>query len=623
MNFLNKNRIKALQIYQDAFNYLSDIYNQSRNVFTPASPFGQLLTVTANLGEMIFFYIEAAITELNIARAKNVESVYGLARLTGHNATRGISAEGKLGLKLKTDAADNITGNYLSIVNKTRLSCSVNGLEYFFEFYKDEFIIDKTDTTIHYAKIFQGKTEFQIFTGNGQPLQSYSVSTGGAVDNYMVKVTVNGRLYKVTESLYDMNQNEEMCLAKTGISGGLDIYFGNGYFGAIPLEGSSIQIEYVRTAGSAGNIGGSDDITFQFLDEGKDEFGNPVDLTALLDVIIVSPPSFGSNTENPDFTRLIAPKASKSFVLANPDAYVYFLKKYTYFSFVDAFNTKDDEYINDDNIIYLSLLPDITRKLTSDVDYFTLPEEEFTLTESEKLMVNDILDRSGQMLITAENRIIDIAIKRYAISIVLRYFDDADKSEIRSNIRKILNEYFINVKRRDRIPRSDVISLIEEVSGVDSVNVFFISEENEKAVRDGYYIVPVYGYDPITQQRTLIENKKVVLQPGEDPGLGLDEFGDIMIGDRELSIIRGGWYDRNNNYFEVYPDSDKMSSLNVFFKESIKSDLYNKIQQQNMNQIRRKAVMNNTTEVGSTLLNQTTQTKLENPISNIKNGITR
>jgi hypothetical protein len=96
-----------------------------------------------------------------------------------------------------------------------------------------------------------------------------------------------------------------------------------------------------------------------------------------------------------------------------------------------------------------------------------------------------------------------------------------------------------------------------------------------------------------------------------------------MIGDRELSIIRGGWYDRNNNYFEVYPDSDKMSSLNVFFKESIKSDLYNKIQQQNMNQIRRKAVMNNTTEVGSTLLNQTTQTKLENPISNIKNGITR
>jgi hypothetical protein len=66
-----------------------------------------------------------------------------------------------------------------------------------------------------------------------------------------------------------------------------------------------------------------------------------------------------------------------------------------------------------------------------------------------------------------------------------------------------------------------------------------------------------------------------------------------------------------------------MSSLNVFFKESIKSDLYNKIQQQNMNQIRRKAVMNNTTEVGSTLLNQTTQTKLENPISNIKNGITR
>ena len=42
------------------------------------------------------------------------------------------------------------------------------------------------------------------------------------------------------------------------------------------------------------------------------------------------------------------------------------------------------------------------------------------------------------------------------------------------------------------------------------MNVFFISEENEKAIRDGFYFVPVYGTDPVTDQRVLIENKKIV-----------------------------------------------------------------------------------------------------------------
>jgi hypothetical protein len=303
-------------------------------------------------------------------------------------------------------------------------------------------------------------------------------------------------------------------------------------------------------------------------------------------VFVSLAPDFGSAPENPDFTRIIAPHASKSFVLANPDSYVYFLKKYGFFSFVNAYNTKDDQYIDDDNIVYLVLIPDIKAKLTTDLDYFTLPLEEFTLTTIEKDRVYELLDNSGQMLITAENRIVDVNIRKYAINVVLRFFDNADKSQVRSIIRSRLNEYFLNVKRRDRIPRSDLVSLIEQVPGVDSVNVFFVSEQNETAIRNGYYEIDVVGYDPVTRQTALLSTKRITLNAGEDPGLGLDDFGDIKIADNEIVIIRGDWYDRNNNYYETYPDDNKLSSLNVFFKEGIKADLYNQIQNQNFERLR-------------------------------------
>ena len=46
---------------------------------------------------------------------------------------------------------------------------------------------------------------------------------------------------------------------------------------------------------------------------------------------------------------------SNSFVLANPNNYIYYLSKYDFWSFIDAYNTKNDEYLDDDNIIYLFL----------------------------------------------------------------------------------------------------------------------------------------------------------------------------------------------------------------------------------------------------------------------------
>ncbi len=586
MSFFSKTRIKATELFEDAFLYLQKTYNQARSVFTPASPFGQVLTVVANLGELIFFYIESSITELNISQARNIESIYGLSRLTGHNPTRGISAKGMIGLRLNSEAATLVEGDFVDIPNGTRFQIENNGRIYFLKFDSSTVRIQKSSREWVNVEIIQGEFEEQQFTGTGSPLQSYSVITQQSTDQFDIEVKVDGETYDQVESLYDMNYNDKKVMVKTGLNGGIDLFFGNTSFGYPPPLGSIINVKYLKTNGSGGNIGGKG-LQFKFIDSGTDSSGSEVDLTEVLAINIVRSPQFGSDTEDPDFTRLIAPYSSRSFVLANPNNYVYYLSKYDVFSFIDAYNTKDDQYLDDDNIIYLFLIPDIKKKLTSDKDYFTIPTEEFSLTTDEKEMVLDILNESGRQVVTAEVRINDPIIKKYALNIVLRYFENADKGTMYDEINAQLNNYFLNVNRRDRIPRSDIISIIENVDGVDSVNVFFISEQNEKAINDGYYFVPVYGTDPATDQKVLIENKKIVLKPGEDPLLGLDEFGDIKIGNEELAIIRGDWEDRNDNYYEEFPDLKKLSSLNIFFKTAIPNDLYSKTQQKNFNDLKR------------------------------------
>jgi hypothetical protein len=586
MSFFSKTRIKATELFNDAFEYLQRTYDQSVEVFTPASPFGQILTVLANLGELIMFYIEAVATELNIARARNVESIYGLSRLTGHDPTRGISARGIIGLRLNTTAISQVSGSYIQIQNLAKLQISQNNLQYFLRFNSDFIKLEKSNPEFVNVEIIQGELQTQSFTGTGTDLQSYNLITKDATDQNFVKVTVDGFQYEMVDSLYDMDFGKKAVMVKTSITGGLSVFFGNKQFGYPPPLGSIIQVEYLKTRGSLGNLNGKT-LDIKFIDSGTDIYGNEIDLNEYLALNITRLPNFGSDSEDPDFTRLIAPYSSRSFVLANPNNYIYYLRKYNYFSFIDAYNTKDDMYVNDDNIIYLFLIPDIQKKLTTDKDYFDVAEEEFSLTPDEKQQVLDILNESGRQVVTAEVRINDPIIKRYILNIVLRYFDNVDKDIIRNNIRAALNDYFLNVNRRDRIPRSDLISIIEGVEGIDSVNVFYISEDNEKAIRQGYYEVPVYGTDPATDQKTLIEMKQIVLTEGEDPQLGLDEFGDIVIGRDELAIIRGGWYDRNNNYYEDVPNPTSMSSLNIFFKEAISYDVYNASQQAAFNAVRR------------------------------------
>jgi hypothetical protein len=89
-------KIRVRDILGESIQFLQDKFKQSRSVFTAASPFGQLLIVVENLSQLIFYYIEDAVTELNINEASRVSSIYSLATLSGHNPSRAIGATGQI-----------------------------------------------------------------------------------------------------------------------------------------------------------------------------------------------------------------------------------------------------------------------------------------------------------------------------------------------------------------------------------------------------------------------------------------------------------------------------------------------------------------------------------------------
>lgn len=600
--FLQAARIKASDIRNDARQYISRVYGRAGNLFTTASPFAQIIQVMSELTEMIFYYIEDATVEQNIMTAQQPESVYGLARLTGHDPSRGLSAIGEIEIRWKPGAQNDIAGGALYIPANSQIRSELNGHTYLMRSSTD--IISLSTSEFNYIKIpvIQGEIENQDFTGTGVAFQSFNVQTGGVTAHDQVRVSVNGELWRVYDSLYDMSADTRGVVVKTGILGGIDLFFGNGNFGKMPANGSVINVEYLKSKGAGGNLGESKDVTFKFVDTGYDGVKNEYNLNELLEMNVTSAPKLGANQESIEFTKLIAPMQSKSFVLATPDNYEHFLSKYNMFSYIDAYNTTDDQYLDDDNVIYIFLLPDVIGKLTSDKDYFSISSEEFFFSQNELDGIKTAIEQSGQQMVTTEVKFVEPVQRQYAMNISVRHFEGFDEIQLMNDIRAKVSEYLLKITRRDRLPKSDIVALIENIDGIDSVNVQFLSRSQEQALRTGSYTVEqttITPQSPVLEDvgngknrmmffKKTVTSKTVTFNPANgiptevrEQVTGLDTFGDIILGKEDVAMFRGGWQDRNGAIVEDVPGIGTSACLSVSFSNPVPRTVYTKIQSAN------------------------------------------
>lgn len=539
-------RLRIRDILGESIQYLQTTFKQSRSVFTAASPFGQLLIVVENLSQLIFYYIEDSITELNINEASRVSSIYSLAALAGHNPSRAIGATGQIRIIRKPNIDPPATKVILN--NLFRIRCENNGLTYAIELTQEEVRLALSGTEIPAVfNIRQGQLESQTFTAKGQAFESYQMGTPNNfyIDNFIVNVYVNGEKWTKYESLLDIPRNAKGFLARTGNTNGLDIFFGNGSMGLIPTAGSTIVVEYLNTDGSAGNVKVEDtrQVVFTFVDTGFSPIGEEILMNDYFNIVTISPPNFGVDPEDPNLTRLIAPRASKNFALVNIDNYEVLLQKMQMFSTIKVFLDQDaNGSILDSRMINLFLVPDVSQMFKNGTDYFNLPIEKFKLTAFQKNELLKYLEKSGTKMISSDTKITDPKIIRYVLNVSLIVFDDVSTDIIKSDVADKIGSYFIKLKRHDRVPKSDLITAIEAINGVDSVNVNVICELNE--------------IDKLNN-------------PSSSKLIGVDEFNDIVIGLDEFPVLRGGWKDyQGNTYAEGLSDTG-LGALNIQIKSKV------------------------------------------------------
>jgi len=272
------------------------------------------------------------------------------------------------------------------------------------------------------------------------------------------------------------------------------------------------------------------------------------------------------------------------------------------FSYIDAYNLTDDQYLDDDNVIYLFLLPDVKSKLSSNHDYFSVPKEEFFFLQSELEGIREAIELSGQQMVTTEVSFVEPKEKLYAMNVWVRHFEGFDEVQLMNKIRAKISEYLFSITRRDRLPKSDIVALLEGVDGVDSVNVQFMSKNEQDALRTGSYTVtqttitpqtPVLedvgnGKNRIMFFKKTVTSNTVTFEPASGIPVdvrqvvtGLDEFGDIVLGKEEVAMFRGGWVDRSNSLITDAVKIGEAAALSISFSKPIPRSVYTKIQSAN------------------------------------------
>jgi hypothetical protein len=537
--------------------YLKAEHNKAGILFSPASPYGQILSVVENLHQLSILYLKNAINQFDLgdANSNNERVIKNVAILSGHIPFRSISATGTLRLVKKSGLnEDDLPNGVIKLKNQSTLKNKTNSLFYSLDLGKSEenlFVSGSSGVNQFFVRIIQGQWKQATFTGDAKPLQTYSVQDSDAkdVENFNIEVLVNGQYWTIKKHIYDLLPDEQACVVRTGFNGGVDVVFGNGGFGAIPPLVSSITVRYLQSDGSAGNIYRRTVNDWRFVDDIFDSTGQDIDIEKIFDIEIYNDINFGNEREDYRFTKSLLPIATNNFVLALPQHYVYELKKLGIFTLVNAEEKG--------GTIYIYAVPDIRLFKRSNESYFTIPlsnekinstgyasqtvnSSAFELDSYERKKILNYLRSGGLTQLTRNFVIRTPKMSFYIMEVKVVRYSSATTDSVKSQVVSLMSDYFLNLTRLTRIPKSDIIKTLLTASDIYSVDCRFISKKNEdyhKSANENITIVNGIAQYP--------QNYDPTKTPGIDPVLG-----DIVFEADELPVLRGGWYDRNGGYYK-------------------------------------------------------------------------
>lgn len=517
--------------------YLSKTFSNFSQKYNNSTVFGQLITVMEATVQNIMLYIEDAFVEQNKFTAVRKKSIYGLAQMSGYNPSLGKSA----GLQVKLSYIPT-NNNSLGVIinNHERLVCNQNGLQYNIILPQDAIIMDITkDNSNKFLYAVEGEFETQSFVSTGGKLYMEHVNFIGDIDDDYIEVKVNNELWERAASLYDMVPDGKQWYYKTSVQGGIIVGFGNDVHGRALKEGDEFTVTYLKHAGEYGNLNNQEVIRFVFVDPLKNIAGDEVDGNSMFHITPASQDGITSGTfsESQDQVKQMIGYNSRAMVLASPENYKAFISRFSFCGYNHTWSEKGSLVVNS------LIMRNYKNQLKDGLDYFKLTEKDFVLSESQKESISNCIKNSGNQLAGATYNIIDPQLCKYALFVYVKMKQSSyDHDYVENRIRKVVGEFFANIKHDDYIPKSDIIQVIKnEVPEVDGINCYFLSERNEDAIINKHYTETTTVFNPSTgTYDKKIED--VYLYDGEDPGVGLDAHGNIYLSDNsQYPVLMGGW----------------------------------------------------------------------------------
>lgn len=536
MRLFNLRNIQFNQILSDIAGYLARSTGSTKAI-NKSTVFGQLITVIAGIAHNIMLYIEDSLVEQNKYTAQRKKSVIGLAALSGYQPSYGKAAG--VWVRVAHKANNRIPLDVI-ISDHQQILCSANGLYYNMILGRPAMVV-KCDTNLanEYIYAVQGQFETQRFVASGGSLYTQNIRFVSFMDTDYVEVKVNGESWTRKESVFDMDANEKAYFVKYNPISGIDIVFGNGVNGALIKEDDTIEVTYLLHDGESGNVDVNEASYFLFSRMLKNIAGDDVDGNTCFDIRFASNDAVaaGANSESIDQIRQMIGFNSRSLVLSDSNAYKAFLNK---FSFVGYNRTWSDP----GSLIVNSLvMRNYKLDMKAGEDYFKLRPEQFELSDIQKSSIQNAIGKSGMQLAGTTYNLLDIELCKYACYVYLKLKDNsADHELVSAKVRSLVGEFFGDINSDSYIPKSDIVNLIKNnIDEVDGISCYFLSERNETAIQKREYNDKQYLYDPLTgTYRT--KEVTVRLRDGENPMLGLDAHGNIVINsDNEFPVLMGGW----------------------------------------------------------------------------------
>ena len=553
--------ISFSRIKTEIEDFLKAEYNKAGILFSNASPYGQILSVVENLHQLSFLYLKNTLNQFDLSNAsiENDRIVRNAAIFAGHNPTRGISSSGTLEFRLKPeiDIDKEIPGGRITFQNKTTISNKTNSLNYSLNIGTDALTHVMSKNYVFLVDIIQGKWNTKTFTGIGEPLQTFYVNESGtkSIENFNYQITVNGEMWSIKKHIYEMLPDEKAVVTKTGFDGGLDIIFGNGGFGSIPPIGSSIEVSYLTTDGSFGNVFRRTENDWRFVDDAYDGRGGTVDISKLFNIYIYNDINFGADGETTAFTRSLLPMVSNNYILALPQQYAYEIKKLGVFSHVNAYEKS--------GTIFITLTPNINLFKNQNSDYFTIDIAAFSLDDYEIGKIDKYLKTTGIIQLTKRYKITNPTLSYYVMNIFVIPYSDVTDESLSAQILSVISNYFLNLNRIDRIPKVDLIKTISNIKDIHSVDLQFVSKKNEDYHKEAI----INLQNQMSQFADPGSSPLAPLNYQSNTNLGIDPIlGDILFEASEIPIIRGGWSNRNDMMYSDDINSSGLKSVNIIKK---------------------------------------------------------